>query len=94
MIISNSRGVLRDTSDGLSHRRPKKRITFALSGSQNDTPVCLAGHRVSDNERNFSISSDAELFSTRGEQVASRLLKECFHQVFSDEIPLRQLKRQ
>jgi hypothetical protein len=32
-------------------------------------------------KRNFSISSDAELFSTRGEQVASRLLKKCFHQV-------------
>ena len=60
----------------------RKRIKFALPGSQNDTVVCLAADRVTGNERNFSISSDAELFSTRGEEVVWLLLKQCFHQVF------------
>jgi hypothetical protein len=60
----------------------RKRIKFALPGSQNDTPGCLAHARFRAKERDFSISSDTELVDDRGEQVAWRLLKACFHQMF------------
>ena len=56
----------------------RKRIKFALPGSQNDTPVCLAADRVSGNKE---ISPSVQMPSSLV-PVANRWPGDCSRNVF------------